>query len=147
VVEIFIKPIVHARLSAKKYGGVPEDYIRIHDFLDSTKMALPDVRHRAILHSAFGCFIVEDVFGHTLTTLSGELDATLRAFKHDPSRRAKEAASGVEGRKIVSVRDIAEDHIREDLNFIPTIERWLRSLPMEPWMAGSVGRYPGEEVD
>ena len=109
-----MKPVVHARLSAKKYGGVPEDYIAIHDFLDSTKAALPDIRHRAILHSSFGIFIVERVFGHVVT--------------NSVNRQ-------------VCVRDIAEDHVKEDLGTIPTIERWLKKLPIEPWMAGGVSRY------
>jgi len=112
-----MKPIVHARISAKRYGGVPEDYLPIHDFMDSTKAALPDIRHRAILHSAFGCFIVEKVFG---TTLVNSQD------------------------RVVCVRDIAEDHVKEDIGFIPTIERWLTKLPMEPWMAGGVARYRKE---
>jgi len=109
-----MKPIVHARISARKYGGVPTDYLPIHDFMDSTKAALPDIRHRAILHSSFGCFLVEKVFGTTITNSAG---------------------------KEVCVRDIAEDHCIEDVGFIPTIERWLRKMPMEPWMAGGVSRF------
>lgn len=109
-----MKPIVHSRLSAKRYGGVPEDYQEIHDFMDSTKAALPDIRHRAILHSAFGCFLVERVFGTTITNSDN---------------------------KAVCVRDIAEDHVREDIGFIPTIERWLSKMPMEPWMAGGVTKF------
>jgi len=54
-----VKPYRHARSSAAKYGGFPDDYLAIHDYMDSTKSAVPDVRHRAILHSAFGVFIVE----------------------------------------------------------------------------------------
>jgi hypothetical protein len=109
-----VKPIVHARLSAKKYGGTPEDYLFIHDFLDSTKAALPDIRHRAILHNAFGCFLVEKAFGTTMVN-SNQI--------------------------VVCTRDIAEDHIIQDCGFIPTIERWLSKLPIEPWMAGGVSRY------
>ena len=60
-----MKPFLHSKIHAKKYGGVPADYADIDDFIDSTKAALPDVRHRAILHSAFGCFLVEQVFGRT----------------------------------------------------------------------------------
>ena len=51
-----MKPFLHAKIHAKKYGGVPEDYIDIDNFIDSSKATMPDVRHRAILHSAFGCF-------------------------------------------------------------------------------------------
>lgn len=114
-----MKPMVHARLSAKKYGGTPEDYLPIHDFMDSTKAALADIRHRAILHSAFGCFIVEKVFGHTLTNSDN---------------------------KTVHVRDVAEDHVKEDLGTIPSIEKWLSKLPIEPWMAGGVARYRKESA-
>jgi hypothetical protein len=109
-----LKPMVHARISARRYGGKPEDYLAIHDFMDSTKAALPDIRHRAVLHSAFGAFLVERVFGTTITNSD---------------------------RKQVCVRDVAEDHIKEDLGFIPTIERWFKNMPIEPWMAGGVAKY------
>lgn len=105
-----MKPYAHAKNSAKKWGGLPEDYQDIHDFFDSTKSALPDVRHRAILHSAFGIFLLERVFGTTITNS--------------------------DGRK-VNVRDLGEEHVLEDLGFIPTLERWLRTLPVEPWMGGA----------
>jgi hypothetical protein len=114
-----IKPIVHARLSVRKFGGVPEDYLAIHDFMDSTKAALPDVRHRAVLHSAFGCFLIERVFGTVIKNSDN---------------------------KEVCVRDIAENHVIEDIGFIPTIERWFRNMPVEPWMAGGVHHYRKESA-
>lgn len=114
-----MKPIVHSRISARRYGGKPEDYLAIHDFMDSTKAALPDVRHRAVLHSAFGAFLVERVFGTTIVNSD---------------------------RKEVCVRDIAEDHIKEDIGFIPTIERWFRNMPVEPWMAGGVAKFKKESA-
>lgn len=114
-----MKPFVHAKNSAKKYGGTPEDYQEIHDFFDSSKQALPDMRHRAVLHSAFGIFLLERVFGTTITNSDG---------------------------KKVCVRDIGEDHVIEDLGFIPTMERWLKHLPMEEWMFGSRRRASGGKV-
>lgn len=102
------KPWKHALSSAKKFGGKPEDYLPIHDFFDSTKACLPDVRHRAILHSAFGIFIAEKVFGHNIKNSDG---------------------------KLVSVRDIGEQHCIEDLGTIPTLQDWLRNLPIESWMS------------
>lgn len=105
-----MKPFQHAKNSAKKYGGQPDEYQAVHDFIDSTKAALPDMRHRAILHSAFGCYLVEQLFGTTITNS--------------------------EGRRVCT-RDLAEDHIIEDLGFIPTVERWLRNMNEEPWMFGS----------
>lgn len=111
-----MKPFVHARNSAKKYGGKPVDYQALHDFFDSSKQALPDMRHRAILHSAFGIFMLERVFGTTITNSDG---------------------------KQVCVRDIGEDHVIEDLGFIPTVERWLAHLPMEEWMFGARRKASG----
>lgn len=104
-----MKPFLHAKSSAHKYGGDPADYLDIHDFMDSTKSALPDVRHRVVLHSAFGCFIIEKAFGTTRTNSAG---------------------------KTYSPRDVAEDHIIEDLGTIPTLEKWLEGMPIADWMGG-----------
>ena len=108
-----MKPYYHAVITAKRYGGLPEDYIEIHDFFDSSKQCLPDVRHRALLHSSFGIFIHERVFGTTITNSDG---------------------------KSVCVRDIGEDHVMQDMGFIPTVEWWLKDLPIEPRMMGKQGR-------
>lgn len=104
-----MKPFLHAKNSAKRHGGKPEDYQKIHDFIDSTKAAMPDMRHRAVLHSAFGIFMVEQVFGTTITNSEG---------------------------KKVCTRDIAEDHVIEDLGFIPTMQDWLSCMEMQDWMFG-----------
>jgi len=106
-----MKPLIHSKISVKRHGGTVEDYLPIHDFIDSTKSNMPDVRHRALLHSSFGCFVVEKVFGTYIVNSDG---------------------------KDVSVRDIAEEHVIDDLGFIPTVERWLEKLPIETWMSGSV---------
>lgn len=106
-----MKPLIHAKSSVKKYGGKIEDYLAIHDFMDSTKSSVPDVRHRAILHSSFGIFLVEKVFGVY--------------FKNSDN-------------KDVSVRDIAEDHVIEDLGFIPTMEHYLKNMTIQGWMSGTM---------
>ena len=114
-----MKPLVHARISAKRYGGIPEDYLEIHDFFDSTKMALPDIRHRMMLHNAVGCYIAERIFGHTIVNSDN---------------------------KTVHVRDIAENHIIEDLGFIPTLEQCFKGMPIEAWMGGKVSKYAAESA-
>jgi hypothetical protein len=114
-----MKPFCHAKNSARKWGGKPEDYQAIHDFFDSSKAAMPDVRHRAILHSAFGIFVLEKVFGTTITNSDG---------------------------RQVSVRDIGEDHVLEDLGFIPTVERWLKHMPIETWMGGGGRKNPSKFI-
>lgn len=96
-----MKPHIHAVISAKKYGGKPEDYYEVHNFFDSTKSAVPDHRHRAFLHNAFGIFLLEKVFGVTITNSDGEK---------------------------VSVRDLGEDHVVQDLGFIPTLEQCFNAI-------------------
>jgi hypothetical protein len=104
------KPIIHARSSAKKYGGIPEDYLELHTFMDLSKGALGDNRHRALTHQA--AFLVEVLpaaFGETFVR----------------------ASDG----KVLSSRDIGEMHCGEDYHgFIPTAEDFLQLVPMRNWM-------------
>ena len=104
-----MKPYIHAKNSIKKYGGDIEDYLPIHNFLDSSKAHVADMRHRAILHSSFGCYIAEQVFGVTITNSDG---------------------------KVISVRDICEDHIIEDMGTIPSVKDYLDGLPFYDWLGG-----------
>jgi hypothetical protein len=108
-----VKPFLHSRVSVKKFGGEISDYQKIHDFIDSSKAHLADMRHRALLHSSFGIFICEQVFGINITNSAG---------------------------KLVSVRDIAEQHVLDDMGRIPTVQDYLRHLPMLPWLGGKVER-------
>lgn len=105
-----MKPYTHARASAMRHGGKPEDYQEIHDFLDLPKSAHADVRHRAILHNSLGPFICEKVFGVNIKNSDG---------------------------KLVSVRDIAEEHIVEDLGRIPPVSDYLEGMPHYDWLAGN----------
>ncbi len=68
-----MKPYYHAKNSAKKYGGEPSEYQAVHDFIDSSKQCMGDMRHRSLLHSTFGCFLVEKVFGTTMTNSEGKI--------------------------------------------------------------------------
>ena len=103
--------MLHALTSAKKFGGSPEDYMKIHDFIDQTKAHVPDLRHRAILHNSFGIYLVEQVFGHTFVNSEG---------------------------LAVQTRDVAEEHVLQDLGFIPTLQDYLKHLPMLTWLGGRV---------
>ena len=102
-----MKPYIHAQASVKKFGGKEEDYLPIHDFIDSSKAHFPDVRHRAMLHNSFGIYIAERVFGIFITNSDG---------------------------KKIQVRDIAEEHILEDLGFIPTVQDFLSCMKPMEWM-------------
>jgi hypothetical protein len=100
-------PIAHARSSARKFGGVPEDYLAIHDYFDETKAWCADMRHRAMRHHAQGIFECERLFGHEITNSEG---------------------------RQVQVRYIGEQHVIEDLGFIPTAQDWLSHMSEESWM-------------
>lgn len=105
-----MKAVIHSKNSVKLFGGKIEDYIKLHTWMDSTKSSTAKFYHRAILHSAFGIFLGEQVFGEYLTNSDGD---------------------------IVSVRDILEQHVKEDcVGKIPSIDDWLKDLPMQPWMVG-----------
>lgn len=104
------KPLIHARSSVKKWGGKEEDYLPIHEKMDTSKMAHAEVTHRCVFHSAFGIFLIEELFGRTLVNSEG---------------------------REVHVRDVAEQHVLEDLGWIPSLSDWLREMPPQPWMAGA----------
>ncbi|MDB4614340.1 hypothetical protein OAH18_01490 [bacterium] len=103
------KPLIHARASVARFGGQAEDYLAIHEKMDSTKAAHAGVAHRVVFHSAFGIFLIEELFG--------------RSIMNSDDRE-------------VFVRDIAEQHVLEDLGTIPSLSDWLKQVAVEPWMAG-----------
>lgn len=112
------KPYVHAVSSARRFGGVPEDYIEIHNFLDLSKGAIADNRHRALTHNAwFLSNVLERVFSVTITNSVG---------------------------KKVSVRDVGEQHIVEDFGgrFIPTAQDYLQNMDFREWMNSGKGEPP-----
>ena len=79
----------------------------IHDWFDQSKMILADFRHRALRHHAEGIFAAEARSGSTITLSTG---------------------------RVVPVRLIAEQHVREDLGQIPSFADWARAIRPEAWM-------------
>lgn len=106
-----MKPYLHGMISAKKFGGKPEDYQAIHDFIDGTKAHMADIRHRALLHNSFGIYMCEMVFGVNIKNSDGDL---------------------------VSVRDVAEEHVLDDIGRIPSVQDWLGNIKIQTWMGGKV---------
>lgn len=94
-------PYEHCILSVKNFKGIPEDYLDIHEFLDSTKLHYPNWKHRCILHNSFGMGLAEKFFGAVIKNSHGIT---------------------------ISVREIVRRHIIEDLGFVPTIKDWLSEL-------------------
>ena len=113
------KPIIHAKSSAKKFGGTWEDYIEIHEFMDSSKAVIADNRHRALTHNSwFIGTVLPKVFGETFERKSDNIR--------------------------ISTRDIGEQHVLEDFNmkFIPTPQDYLQSIPYEDWMQNGIKGHP-----
>jgi hypothetical protein len=110
-------PVIHAERSAKKWGGLANDYLALHQWFDATKAHLSDNRHRMLLHNSFGMLLAEQIFGPVIHNSLGR-----RVF----------------------VRDLAAQHIIEDLGFIPTVFECLAELPLVPWMAGAARLLPRE---
>jgi len=100
-------PYHHAISSAKTHGGKWEDYIELHNWFDETKAHYPDMRHRALRHHAEGIFWAEEKFGVVITNSNG---------------------------KNVPVRTLGEQHIKEDIGFIPTIKDYLDNMNIVDWM-------------
>jgi hypothetical protein len=103
----------HAQSAARKWGGAPEDYIAVEEFIDSSKQTIGDVRHRSIYHHTLGVWLCQQVFGRTLTIQR----------EH--------------GQLLVPVRLVAERHIIEDLGWLPSPADYIRDMPIAPWMGGS----------
>ncbi len=99
----------HAVSSSKKFGGDPDEYLKYHEFLDASKSHMADFRHRALRHHSEGIFMLEALFGSTITLSTG---------------------------RILPVRFIGEQHVIEDLGRIPTVQDWLAKIHPEPWMLG-----------
>lgn len=104
-------PYHHALSSVKKWGGTADDFLPLHTWFDESKMLTADFRHRALRHHAEGIFMLERFFGITITISTG---------------------------RIVPVRLIGEQHVREDLGFIPALPTGSKPFgPSRGWGACS----------
>jgi hypothetical protein len=104
-------PEEHAILSSRRFGGIPEDYINIHELMDSTRSAHGDERHRLATHNSwFVTTILPKIFGHSISNSEG--------FQ-------------------VLVYDIGRFHVMEDYRgYFPTLSDFATVLKLEQWMKG-----------
>lgn len=111
-------PHTHAESSARRYGGKMEDYLAIHEFMDSSKTTFADQRHRALTHNMwFINHVLPRVFGSLLVNSNG---------------------------RNISVVQVGMDHVQEDYagKFIPTAQDWLQEIEYQPWMMNGKGAPP-----
>jgi len=100
-------PWHHSVSSARKHGGKPEDYLKLHNWFDQSKEHYADFRHRALRHHTLGIYQAEQHFGATVVNSDG---------RHVPTRI------------------LGEQHVKEDLGRIPTLADWLSNIRGQPWM-------------
>ena len=92
----------HSLLSKHKFGGLADDYLAIHKFMDSSKLFYFHAKHRVLLHNTYGIDLCMEKFGDKLTNSNG---------------------------KIVLVRDITAEHCKEDLlGVVPTLNNWFQYI-------------------
>ena len=104
-------PFHHALRSVKLFGGKSQDYQAIHRLVLMNRRPTSDLRHLALRHHSEGIFLCERIFGVTL--------------RNSDARE-------------VPVRLVGEQHVKDDLGWIPTVKDWLENLKIQPWM----GRTP-----
>ncbi len=108
-------PLLHAKSSVKKFGGVLEDYLFIHEWFDATKAWVGHSEHRLFRHHSEGIFELEQIFGPTFINNDG---------------------------KTIYTRYVGEQHVKEDCNnYIPSAKEWLvalRAKTKPEWMIRTI---------
>lgn len=107
-------PKIHSQSSVKRWGGKIEDYLAIHELLDSPKATMNNNTSRMLTHNVWFCYqIIPKIFGYDIVNSAG---------------------------KRVDTVDIAMLHISEDFRhkFIPTAQDYLKHMVIQPWMNNGV---------
>jgi hypothetical protein len=107
-------PLIHSKSSVKRWGGKVEDYLSIHQVIDSPKETMNNNAARMITHNIWFCYkIIPLIFGYNITNSDG---------------------------KSVDTTDIAMLHIAEDfrMKFIPTIQDYLVNMTLPDWIHNGV---------
>jgi hypothetical protein len=107
-------PLIHAKSSVKRWGGKVEDYLPLHELLDSPKVTMNNNTARMLTHNVWFCYqIIPKIFGYNLINSDG---------------------------KSVDTVDIAMLHVAEDfrMKFVPTAQDYLKHMELQPWMNNGV---------
>lgn len=107
-------PLIHSKSSVKRWGGKVEDYLPLHELIDSPKATMNNNSSRALTHNTwFAYTIMPKIFGYNIINADG---------------------------KSVDVVDIAMLHIAEDfrMKFVPTAQDYLQHLQVQAWFNNGV---------
>jgi hypothetical protein len=114
-------PLIHSKSSVKRWGGKVEDYLPLHELLDSPKVTMNNNSARMLTHNIWFCYqIIPKIFGYNIVNSDN---------------------------KSVDTVDIAMLHVAEDfrMKFIPTVQDYLKHLELQPWMHNGVKDIENEE--
>lgn len=115
-------PMIHSKSSVKRWGGKVEDYLPIHELLDSAKATMNNNSARVLTHNTWFVYtIIPRVFGYNITNADG---------------------------RSVDTIDIAMLHISEDFRHkgIPTAQDYLENVVVQAWFNNGVKDIPSVEA-
>lgn len=115
-------PRIHSLSSVKRWGGKVEDYLPIHELLDSPKTTMNNNTSRMLTHNIWFCYhIIPKIFGYNITNSDG---------------------------RSVDTVDIAMLHCAEDFRMqgIPTVQDYLENMVVQPWMNNGAKPLPSQEA-
>ena len=115
-------PLIHSKSSVKRWGGKVEDYLPIHELLDSPKTTMNNNTSRMLTHNIWFCYhIIPKIFGYNITNSDG---------------------------RSVDTVDIAMLHCAEDFRMqgIPTVQDYLENMVVQPWMNNGAKPLPSQEA-
>jgi hypothetical protein len=104
-----MNPTTHAQICVSKYGGIVEDYIRFHHFIDQSKEIECTNKHRILTHSiGFIRNVMVPIFGHRFQNSNG---------------------------RAIDLKDMLEEtHIAADYRgkFLPNLSDWMPAISDSP---------------
>lgn len=98
----------HSVSSANAFGGKPEDYHALHQWMDRGRAGTDRLTHRMLSHHTQGIKDAEQFFGPTITNSQG---------------------------RQVPTSLLANQHVFEDLGFVPTLDHYLELLQCPRWLS------------
>ena len=96
-------PYHHALSSVRLFGGVVNDYLPVHQWLDRTKSHLANFRHRAVRHHKEALPLLHAHMGSYVVIRS-------------------------DGQP-VTIQEVFLQHLREDCQGVPALSDWIDGIP------------------
>ena len=96
----------HCVSSVNAFGGVPGDYAELHRWMDRSRNSTNSIMHRMLSHHTQGISDCVDYFGDVIVISTG---------------------------RQVPTSLLAEQHVREDLGFIPDLNHYIELLTCPRW--------------